>query len=107
MVVVVVIIWYLDLQLFVQSVPITTKFMNSNPFHSEVYSIQHYVIKFVSDLQLVGDFHQVLRFPPPDHNETTEILLKVAIITINQISSSQNSGAYLVTYTMLYVNSEC
>jgi hypothetical protein len=31
----------------------------------EVYSIQHYVIKFVSDLWLVGGFIRVLRFPPP------------------------------------------
>jgi hypothetical protein len=27
-----------------------------NPAHSEVYSIQHYVIKFVSDLRQVGGF---------------------------------------------------
>jgi hypothetical protein len=74
---------YFDLQLFVQSVP---KCMDSNPFHGEVYSIQHYVIKFVSDLRLVGGFHQGLRFPPPDHNEITEILLKVTSITINQIT---------------------
>ena len=31
----------------------------------EVYLIQHYVIKFVSDLQQVGGFLWVLRFPPP------------------------------------------
>jgi hypothetical protein len=30
----------------------------------EVYSIQHYVIKFVSDIRQVGSFLQVLRFPP-------------------------------------------
>ena len=28
-----------------QSVLITTKVVNSNPAHGEVYSIQHYVIK--------------------------------------------------------------
>ena len=44
------IIWQLDLQLSVQSVPITTKVMSSNPVHYEVFSIQHYVIKFVSYL---------------------------------------------------------
>jgi hypothetical protein len=49
----------LDLQLPVQSVPITTKVVSSNPVHGEVYSIQHYVIKFVSDLRQVGGFlHQ-------------------------------------------------
>jgi hypothetical protein len=31
----------------------------------EVYSIQHYVIRFVSDLRQVGGFLRVLRFPPP------------------------------------------
>jgi len=31
----------------------------------EVYSMQHYVIKFVSDLQQVGGFLRVLWFPPP------------------------------------------
>ena len=34
----------------VQSVPITTKCVSSNSVHGEVYSIQHYVIKFVSVL---------------------------------------------------------
>jgi len=49
-IVVVVIVWKLDLQLLLQSVPITTKVVSSNPTHGDVYSIQHYVIKFVSDL---------------------------------------------------------
>jgi hypothetical protein len=31
----------------------------------EVYSIQHYVIKFVSDLRQVAGFLQLLWFPPP------------------------------------------
>ena len=49
----------------VQSVPITTKVVSLTPVHGEVYSIQHYVIKFVSDLRQVGGFLRVLRFPPP------------------------------------------
>jgi hypothetical protein len=36
-----------------------------NPVHGEVYLIQHYVIKFVSDLEQVSGFVSVLRFPPP------------------------------------------
>ena len=47
-----------------QSVPITTNDVSSNSANGEVYSIQHYVIKFVSDLRQVGGFFQVLRFPP-------------------------------------------
>jgi hypothetical protein len=31
-----------------QSVPITTKVVSSNPVHGEVYSIQHYVLKFLN-----------------------------------------------------------
>ena len=61
----VVIVWLLDLQLPVQLVHITIKVVSSNPVHSEVYLIQHYVIKFVSDLRQVGSFFRVLRFPPP------------------------------------------
>ena len=33
----------------VHSVPIITKVVSSNPVHGKVHSIQHYVIKFVSD----------------------------------------------------------
>jgi len=69
-IVVVVIVWKLDLQLLLQSVPITTKVVSSNPTHGDVYSIQHYVIKFVSDLRRVCGFcryssflHQ-LNWPP-------------------------------------------
>jgi hypothetical protein len=47
------------------TVPITTNVVSLNPAHREVYSIQHYVIKFVSDLQQVGGFLQLLWFPQP------------------------------------------
>ena len=49
----------------VESVHINTKVVGSNPVHGEVYSIQHYVIKFVSDLRQVCGFLRVLRLPPP------------------------------------------
>ena len=35
---------------------------SSNPVHGEVYSMQHYVIKLVNDLQQVCG---LLQFPPP------------------------------------------
>jgi len=63
----IVIVWWLDLQ----SLPITTNVVSLNSAHGEVYSIQHYVIKFVSDLgQFVG-FLWVLRFPPSIKLTTT------------------------------------
>jgi len=69
-----------------QSVPITTKVVSLNPAHGEVYSIQHYVIKFVSDLQQVSGFLRVLRVSTTnktDRHNIAEKLLKVALITIN------------------------
>jgi hypothetical protein len=64
-----------DLQLPMQSVPITTKVVSSNPTHGEVYSIQQYVIKFVTDWWHFSGFLRVLRFPPPI-KLSTAILLK-------------------------------
>ena len=39
--------------------------VSSNPGNGEVYPIQYYVIKFVSDLEQIGSFLGVLWFPPP------------------------------------------
>jgi hypothetical protein len=47
-----------------QLVPITTKVVSSNSVHGEVYSIQHFVIKFVSGFRQVSGFLRVLLFPP-------------------------------------------
>ena len=47
------------------TVPFTTEVVNSNPVHHAEYSIQHNVIKFVSDLRQVGGFLLVIRFSPP------------------------------------------
>ena len=49
----------LQLQLPMQSVPITTDVVISGR------DVQHYVVKLVSDLQQVGGFLRVLRFPLP------------------------------------------
>jgi len=42
-----------------------TKVVSSNPNHGDVYMIQHYMVKFVSDLRQVSGFLSVLRFLPP------------------------------------------
>jgi len=68
-----------------QSVPITNNVVSSNPIHGEVYSIQHYMIKFVSDLRQVGGFllgTLVSSINTTDRHDITEILLKVALNTI-------------------------
>jgi hypothetical protein len=47
-------------QLTMHRVHITPYVVSSNPAHGEIYSIQHNVIKFVSDLRQVGE---ILLFP--------------------------------------------
>ena len=83
----VVIVWQLDLELPVQSVPITTKVVSSNPVHGEVYSIQHYVKTFVNDLRQFGGFLQgtpISSINKIDHHNINEIWLNVALNTINK-----------------------
>ena len=67
----VVVVWLLNLQLPMQPVPITTHDVTSIPGHGVMYSIQHYEIKFVSDLRQVGVFLRVLWFTPPIKLTTT------------------------------------
>jgi len=70
-----------------------TNIVNYNPAHGEMYSIQQYVIKFISDLRQVDGFFQ---FPPPikltRHHDITEILSKVALSTITLNLKSLNIG---------------
>jgi hypothetical protein len=66
--------------------PIATKDLSSNPVHREVYSIQYYVIKLFWDLRQVGGFLKgtpVSSINKTDRHDITEILLKVALNTIN------------------------
>ena len=61
--------------------------MSSNLIHNEVYSIQQYVIKFVSDLWQVSGFSPgtpVSSTNKIDRHNIAEILLKVALNTKNQ-----------------------
>jgi hypothetical protein len=46
-------------------VPITTEGVSSKLGHGKVFSIQHYVMKFVSDLQQLDGFLQFFRIPLP------------------------------------------
>ena len=51
---------------------------NQQTIHGEVYSIQHYVIKFVSDLRQVGGFFSgtpVYSTNKTDRHDITEIVL--------------------------------
>ena len=78
---------------------ITTNVVGSNHAHGEVYFIQHFEIKFISDLRQFGDFLRVLRFPQPmktDRYDITKVLLKVALNTLtltpNPLCSENDVG---------------
>jgi hypothetical protein len=83
---VVVIARYLDLQLPVKSVSFTTEVVSSNTAYGEVYSIQQYVIQFVSDFlptfQGFSPGTPVFSTYKTDRHDITEILLKMALNTI-------------------------
>ena len=60
-----------------------TNVVSSNPVpEGAMYSIQHYVIQFVSHLWQVGGFLRVSSTQKTDRHDVTEILLKVALYTI-------------------------
>jgi len=71
-----------------QSVPIAIN------VHCGVYSIQHYVIKFVTDLRQTGWWFSpdtpVSSIIKTGRHDIAEILLKVALNTINQTISHQS-----------------
>jgi len=83
--------------------PITTKVVSSNRVQDEVYSKQHYLIKFVNDFRQVGGFLWALRFPQPIKLTAmiTEILVKMAlnIITLNPNSWRKKNFLYLQILT--------
>ena len=84
--------------------------VSSNPAPGEVYSIQHYVIKCVSDLRQVGGFLRVLRFHPSIKLTTTisEILLKVALNTITLLPPPFYTVRVLnVVLTELFTVADC
>jgi hypothetical protein len=80
----------------VQSVPITIEVVSLNPSHGEVYLIQHYVIKFVSDLRQVwfSPGTPVSSTNKTDRFAIAEILLKVALNTITLTNIVQGVDIY-------------
>ena len=87
----------LDLQLptCMQSVPITSNVVSSNPARGEVYSIQHYVKKCAARLW----FSPVSSTNKTDRHDITEILLEVAL---NIITLTHDKDAFLFFILLLY-----
>jgi hypothetical protein len=74
----VVIVWYLDLQLPMQSVHFTTNVIGWNAAHAKVYSIQQYVIisQWLAAGRWVSPGSSVSSTNKTDHHDIAEILLK-------------------------------
>ena len=94
-----------------QRLYITAKVVSLNPSHDEVYSVQHYVIKFLSDLRQVSGFLWVLQFPSlikkkkKDRHEITGLLLKVALntITLTDLHITIVDSSIQKQYTYIYI----
>ena len=59
-----------------QSVHITVNVVSSNPAHVKMYSIQHYVIKFVSNVRQIDAFLSTYS-DKTDLHDIAEILLNL------------------------------
>ena len=70
-----------------QSVPIITNVVSSKPIHGEVYSIQHDVIKFVSDLRQVGP-----SWPRSSGSWDLQLPMQSVPITADVVSSNLDQG---------------
>jgi hypothetical protein len=81
----------LDLKLPVQAVSITTKGVSKKLLHVQVYSIQQYVIPTGYSASSINK---------TDLHDLVEILLKVALIPINQ--SKANLQAQYFVKSLLY-----
>jgi tryptophan synthase alpha subunit len=76
-------------------------FVSSNPVNGEVYSIQDYVIKFVSDLRQVGAFRRVLRFSSTNKNDCHDITERLSMLVVigTDCIGSYKSNYYAITTT--------
>jgi hypothetical protein len=78
-----------------QAVPVTTNVVKSNPVQGEVYSIKHYLIKFVSG------FLRVLRFPP--QIKLTVMIIISSAIVIESVDMMCFS-AFIVVFSFHWTN---
>ena len=88
-----------------QSMHITTNVVSMNPDHKEVYSIQHYVIKFFSRCFSPGT--PVSATNKTDLHDITKILLKVALnnitVTLTQYQQNKsNRGLYMTSFNISF-----
>ena len=64
--------------------------------------VQHYVIKFVSDLRQVGGFFRVSFTNKTDRHDIAETLLKVVLNTIKQTKVKESTECIVSRYIFYY-----
>jgi hypothetical protein len=65
-------------------------FWVSNPVHGDVYSIQHYMIKFVSDFRQIGGFLRELRPVLHSQNNNSITILLFMGVSCSLSKATQN-----------------
>ena len=73
-------------QLPIQPVHITINVVRYNSAHGVVFSIQHCVLRFISDMRQVGDFLRILLFPPPIKLTGLNIFVILLNVVLNTIT---------------------
>jgi hypothetical protein len=71
-----------NVQFFMYIFELKINFLCLSPIEKTLFQLQHYVIKFVSDLRQVVVFSPVSSTNKTDRHDITEILLKMVINTI-------------------------
>jgi hypothetical protein len=87
------IVWYLDLELHMQSVPITTKAMSSNP------------LKERRTQYLIREFWKVCSFPPPIKLSTTVQLKYCWKVALNTITLALHNDHKILWFANLFTTS--
>jgi hypothetical protein len=79
-----------------QSLPIITKVLSSNPAHVEVYLIQHYVIKLFSDLRKAGSFLCAHLNMGSITGQTQDFKISIGCFSTKQTTIGSMTGSWLV-----------
>ena len=80
------------------NIDITTNIVGFESRSGGVYSIQHYVITFLSDLRQISGFLWVLRFPPPIKLTATIQLKKLLSVALNTTTLTHKHWTWNLTF---------
>jgi hypothetical protein len=98
----VLIVWQLEVNLLVYSVPVTTKVVSSNPVEGEVFSIQHYVKSYSVTCQwLCQRFSPGTPVSPHQYNWPPWYNWNIVENGIKHHGPPQNNGSDIVFFSLV------